>query len=247
MRGILWSLPVLLVCVAPVAADDREALKVLDHAIKALGGDKLAQVDAVSWKGKTKVTAEGVDAEMQDEFQTTGSERMRWKLDISFMGMTKSGLIVMDADKGWANHDNKTEDMPKEVNAMFRDDLRLLRLAQQLTPLRDAKKYQLAHLGEIKIDGKLAVGIKIVEKDRPEIDMYFDKETGVPLRAECRVKEPNDMEKTHALYFSGYKEFDGVKHFTKMILKRDDKATFDMDLSDIKREAKLDDSLFAKP
>src|SRR4051812_34669649 len=108
MRGILWSLCVLLVGALPVRADEAmEARKVVDGAIKSMGGaDKLAKVDAVSWKSKTKVTADGFNADLQDEFQSSGVERMRWKLDITFMGMTKSGLIVMDGTNGWANHDN---------------------------------------------------------------------------------------------------------------------------------------------
>src|SRR5437762_879688 len=117
MRGILWSLSVLLVGALPVRADEvTEARKVLDQAIKSMGGaDKLAKADAVSWKSKTKVTADGFNADMQDELQASGTERMRWKIDITLMGMTESGLIVMDGTKGWINHDNRTGDMPKEI------------------------------------------------------------------------------------------------------------------------------------
>jgi hypothetical protein len=248
MRCLLGSLSVLFLCAVPVHADEAtEARKVLDSAIKALGGDKLTQLDAVSWKSKTTITAEGLNADMVDEFQANGTSRLRWKLDVTFMGMTKSALLVFDGDKCWGNSMNRTEELPKEVSEMIRTDLRLMRLAQQLTPLRDVKKYKLSPLGEIKIDDKLAVGIKIVEKDRPDIDLYFEKATGLALRAECRVTEPNSMEMSHAFYFAGYKDFDGVKHFTKLTLKRDDKTIFEMELSDIKREAKLDDSLFAKP
>src|SRR5262249_17112111 len=156
------------------------------------------KVDAVSWKSKSKIMADGFEADMQDELQSSGSERLRWKLEITFMGMTKTGLLILDGTKGWMNHENRTEDMPKEANSLIRDDLHLLRLAQQLTPLRNDKMYTLSHLGETRIDNKAAVGLKITQKDRPDIDLFFDNQTNLPLRAECRVKEPTGMEVAHA-------------------------------------------------
>ena len=124
-----------------------------------------------------------------------------------------------------------------------------MRLAQHLTALTDPK-YQLSSLGELKIGERLAVGIKVAEKDRPDLDLFFDKDTCLPLRIEVRIKEPaplGGMEMTHAVYFEDYKDFDGLKHFTKLTLKRDDKSLIELELSEVKRQPKLDDSVFAKP
>ena len=46
--------------------------------------------------------------------------------------------------------------------------------------------------------------------------------------------------------FADYKPIDGVKHFTKLIIKADGKE-FTNVLSDIKFPKKLPDNLFAKP
>jgi hypothetical protein len=251
MRVILsWS-PVLLLCAAPLRADDAaEARKVLDRGIKALGGeDRLGKLGAVTWKGKGQFTAEGLTAEFQNEMSLSGLDQMNWKLDLQIMGRALGGTLVMAGDKGWFrnNTQGRTDDMPKEVAPLFRNSLRSVRLAQQLTPLRD-QRYQLSPLGELKVGDRPAVGIKVVEKDRPDLDLYFDKETGLPLRIEARVKEPQGAEEvTHAWYFESYKDFDGVKHFTKLVLRRDDKPTIEMELSEVKREEKLDESIFGKP
>src|SRR5262249_17225569 len=80
MRGILWLSPALLLWAAPARGDEAaEARKVLDKAIQALGGqDKLAKLDAVTWKSKGKLTVEGVTVEFQDELSVSGTDRLRW-------------------------------------------------------------------------------------------------------------------------------------------------------------------------
>ena len=248
MRYISGFLAALALVIPARADEQAEGRKILDRAIAALGGaDKLTKVDAVTWKSKGKVTAEGMTAEFQDEWTSSGLKRMKWKLDLQIMSQAISGVVVLDGDKGWANAQGRTSDLPKEATTLLGKDLAAMRLAQQLTPLLD-KKYQLSPLGELKIGERQAIGLKVTEKDQPDLDLYFDKETSLPLRVEVRLKEPgNSEETTHAFYFEEYKDFDGIKHFTKLTLKRDDKTLIEMKLSEVKREAKLDDSVFAKP
>ena len=51
----------------------------------------------------------------------------------------------------------------------------------------------------------------------------------------------------HAFFFSDYKEADGVQHFTKIRLFRDEKQILEMNLSNVKRLEKVDANLFEKP
>jgi hypothetical protein len=249
MRRILWLSPIFVCAVAARGDDATEARKTLDTAVQALGGaDKLAGLDSVTAKSKGKLTTDET-VEFRDEWSVSGTDRLRWKVDAQVKARTVTGLMIFNTDKVWFRDEARAQsaELPKEIMPIFREDLRALRLAQQLTTLFD-KKYQLSSLGELKVGERAAVGIKIAEKDRPELDLYFDKETRLPLRIEVRVKEPGAAEEaTHALLFEDYKDFDGVKHFTKMTLKRDNKTTLELELIEVKRQAKLDDSVFAKP
>jgi len=80
------------------------------------------------------------------------------------------------------------------------------------------------------------------------MDLFFDKETNLPVKAEVRVKEHDGGdEMLHTFLFQDYKEEGGVKHFTKLTLHRGDKEAMVMELSEVKRLEKLDASLFDKP
>ncbi len=107
-----------------------------------------------------------------------------------------------------------------------------------------------SHLGEVKIDNRPAVGLKIATKGRPDVDLFFDKETSLPLRAEVRVTEPMQAnEVVYAFYFADYKDVDGIKQYSKMTFKRDDEEFHHGDgvQATFKFREKLDNTLFAKP
>jgi hypothetical protein len=155
-------------------------------------------------------------------------------------------VIVLSGDKGWiAANTGKGNELPKVQLAAFREGVRGLRLAESLVPLT-AKEYALSSLGELKIGGKAAVGIKAKKKGATDLDVWFDKKTDLPIKAEMRLKDGSE-EATWTAYFSEYKKIDGRQHFTKLKVQRDAKTIIEMERSDIKAGDKLDDDTFAKP
>ena len=61
----------------------------------------------------------------------------------------------------------------------------------------------------------------MTRKGFPDADLFFDKETNLPVKLETRFKETKDtLEVTHVLTFGEYKEIDGVKYFTRLKLHR---------------------------
>src|SRR5262249_25995452 len=114
------------------------------------------------------------------------------------------------------------------------------------------KGYSLAPLGEIKVDDRPAVGVKVTHKDRPDVDLYFDKKSGLPVKCEMRLKGyagnyAQFDEAAFEFFLSEYKETDGVKHFTKVVVKADGKQVMEIELTEIAPQDKLDDNAFAKP
>jgi len=163
------------------------------------------------------------------------------------MGRTNNAILVVTPEKIWnGNGTQQGRELPAAF-AFLRDAFRAIRLAQDLTALRD-KDVTLSHLGEVKIDDRVAVGLKVVAKGQPDVDLFFDKETLLPARAEVRVLEPGDANETvYAFYFADYKEVDGVKLFGKLTLKRDDKTSLEMELSDFRPREALDEGTFDRP
>jgi outer membrane lipoprotein-sorting protein len=247
ISGLMVGLSLL--CTAPAGADEAtDAKAVVEKAIKALGGaDKLAKLPATTFK--CKGTGE---VKQKSDFSGTWSvqlpDKYRAELEITEGGNNETVTLVVNGDKAWAReaNRNRTEEAPADAMSLVKADFGAVLLAHTLTPLT-GKGYKLSALGEVKVNDKAAAGVKVERKDLPDLDLFFDKETHLPVKAEVRVKEPGGEEVLHAFFFSDYKETDGLKHFTKMTMHRADKETIVMELSEVKRLEKLDATLFDKP
>jgi hypothetical protein len=232
-----------------VRADDQaEGLKIVDAAIKASGGPaKLEQFKAVTLKGKGLVTENGHEATFSFDALVQGQHRFKMQFEVNEDGRMQNLLIVADGDMGWVKHGDRVEDFPAEVLPIIQAELHALRAVQLLSGLKDPA-VKLSPLGEVKVNDRAALGLKIERKDRPQVDLFFDKETNLPVKCQLRVKEPKqEQEVTHAWLFSGHKEIAGVKHPMKVTLMRDDAKLLEIELNEVKVEEKVDDNAFAKP
>jgi hypothetical protein len=247
MRPILWTASLLcLLAAAPVRAD--EAGDLLDRAVKAQGGDeRLSKAQGITCRTKGHLQLQNVAFDLDGEATAQGTGLFRWKVSFSVMGRTNDALLVVTPEKIWNSNANRpANELPAEF-AFLREVFRTIRLAQNLHVLRD-KDVTISHLGELKVDERICVGLKVVRKGWPDVDLCFDKETLLPARAEVRVKEPGDAEETvYGFHFSNFKDVDGVKLFAKVVLKRDDKTSLEMEFSDLRLQDKFDDNTFAKP
>jgi hypothetical protein len=251
MRGqmcIALALGVWLVGTGGGQADEQaDALKIVDAAIGAAGGAaKLDKLKIMSLKGKGIVHEGAKEAAIMMEATVQGLDRFRVDLDVNANDEAVKLLVVFNSGKGWVKFNERLQDAPANAIPLMQAELHAVRMAQMLTPLKD-KDVKLSPLGEIKIDRRAAEGIKVVKKDCPDLDLYFDKQTHLPIKCELRVKEPDDQEMTHEWVFSGVKETDGIKHFQKAVLNRDGKKMIEMEISDVKPEEKVDEGTFAKP
>jgi hypothetical protein len=251
-RG-LCVVGLLFVGTAPVRADDQaEGMKLVDAAIKAAGGaEKVKKLEMLSLKGKGKFMEGNNEADMTFEGSAKGQDHWRLQLDVTMNGRTKSILLVIKGDAGWAKAEEKVEDAPAPVLKAIKQEFRALRMAQMLTPLKD-KRVKLSPLGEVKINDRPALGLKAVQENHADVDIYFDKETRLPVKAELRIKEPKgdqegDKEITTTWLFSDSKDAAGVKHPMKVVLQVDEKKVMELEFSEVKPGAKLDDNAFEKP
>jgi hypothetical protein len=249
--SLLGCVCVLVLAPALYADEAADAKAVVDKAIKAMGGsDKLAKTPATTFKCKATVSDDGKkEADFNGTWSIQLPDKYRAEVELTHDGKTETVTIVINGDKGWAHktNENKTEDAPADALAVIRADFGAIHLAHNLVPLT-GKDYKLSSLGEAKVDNRAAIGIKVERKDLPDVDLFFDKETNLPVKAEVRVKERTGAEEMmHTFLFQDYKEADGTKHFTKLILHRGDKEAMVMELSELKRLEKLEATLFDKP
>src|SRR5262249_46478577 len=147
----------------------------------------------------------------------------------------------------WLKMGEQIQDAPQEIRDVLRQVLFALRLTHRPLSLRD-KALTLTPLGDAKLGDRALVGMRVAHKDYRDVDLFFDKETGLMAKMTMQVKEPNNNQDTaHEFLFSDYKDFDGLKHFTKVTFNRDGKKLIDVEFSEVKAEEKLDESNFNKP
>jgi hypothetical protein len=249
-RAIVGTLLVLGLVGIGRADEGKDARALLDRAIKAMGGEKvLAAEGSLAGKSKGNVVVNNVKMPASNEWTVQGTDRLKWTTEVTINDKPVNITLGLDRGKGWLQAgDAKAGDFPKDYLPAFVKAFAGLRLVETLLPLRD-KGVKLSSLGEIKVDDKPAVGLKVARKGQPDLDLYFDKETNLPVEARMRLKDAGsgseDVE--YVGRFTDYKKIAGRMHFTKLKVERDGKVVVDMERSDIKVGEKLDDATFARP
>jgi len=226
--GLVWS-------------GEDTARTLVDKAIKAAGGAKmLAKHNAATWNEK------GTYYGMGDGLPYTATYAVQWPRQ-SRMEIKGVFTIVLNGDKGWMKGMDGTKEMGKKELEQQQAELRV-GWVSSLLPLKD-KAFKLAALEEIKVNDQPAAGVLVTRKGYPDIKLYFDKKTGLPVKTEHRAKaaEKKFMEVNQETYLSDYREVGGANIPHKIVVKRDGKNFVEAELSDYEAKGKLPDSVFAEP
>jgi hypothetical protein len=251
-RNLLLIASVCLLGAAPARAaePDAYAKAMLDKAVKAMGGaDKLAKLPATTLKSKGALIFNDQRFEYADEWEFQSPDRFRWNLTIRLNDNKEVPLVFGLTEKtSWRQAGTgKAVDRSEDESRMLRVDCRAVLLAHYPPALQE-KGTELMSLGELKINDRPAVGLKVSRKGWPDVDLFFDKETHLPVKLETRFKETKDgPDVAHSFTFGEYKEADGVKYFSRVKLHRDETLISDMEVTELKRLDKIDDGRFAKP
>jgi hypothetical protein len=242
------SLLVGLVLAATSRGDERaEAKALVDKAMKAMGGEeKLAKAKAYTTRGKGTIFQPGEFA-MTEETSWQPPGQYRADMEINADNGKLKLVYVFNGDKGWIKTGERTAEMPKEIRDGFTDYFYALRLGINPVELK-AEGVKLSALGEVKIGERPAVGVQVARKAHKDVNLYFDKETGLPAKAEITTRNVfEDGEVLHEFLFSEFKEYDGIKVYTKLLWNKDGKKYMERELAEFKVVDKLDDGLFGKP
>ncbi|OAI40120.1 hypothetical protein AYO40_05140 [Planctomycetaceae bacterium SCGC AG-212-D15] len=244
MRLATGALLAILVLVNSISAADEKAdgRAIIDKAIKAVGGEeKMGQFKIESFREK------GTYYGMGDGLPYTGAYVVQWP-DHFRMEIEGVFVMVVAGEKGWMTSEKGVVDMTEEQLKREKRNLYGGYVAT-LLPLKD-KAYTLTVLPEAKVADKPVVGVRVTQKDKPDVSLYFDKDTGLLAKVEQMVlpsEDPKAKEVKQETFLSEYKEIEGCKMATKVVAKRDGKVYVEAEMSDIKSLKKADEKAFAKP
>lgn len=253
MRTLWTALFAITVALAApcVRADDQAFCKeLLDKSIKAMGGEeKLAKlaVGTIATKGKI-IANENVEANFTDMWHVRASDKFRVDMDATIKDGNLKVTFVFNGDKGWIRAANatQTQELPKEIVAAIKEGVHAARVVHRLAALKD-KGVELSPLGELKIGDRDAVGLRVIQKGHPDLAVYFDKKTVLPIKTELRMSEGQGQDMAYEFLYEDYKDFDGLNLFSKVTFKRDGKMFLESEITELKPQDRLDDVLFDKP
>jgi outer membrane lipoprotein-sorting protein len=248
MRKLLLAALAAGLLFAPVSwVSAQEPQAILDKAVKAHGGkEKLASIKAVQSKTKGKLEVMGNSIEFTGESAAQLPDKLKEVLHLDFNGMKINQIVVYDGKQGWISTNGMTMDMPESILETIKDTIAVGSVAR--LAFVGEKGYEATALGETKVNDRPAVGVKISKKGQKEVNLYFDKETGLLAKTEHRGKDPmNGQEVNEERIITEYQDLNGMKTPKKMLVMKDGKKFLEAEIIDMKYPDKLDDSEFAKP
>ncbi len=250
MSRIIGLAVAALIAVAAARADEKaEARAIVEKAVKAMGGkEKLAVDRAVAFKARGKFFGTGQETDYTMEFSHQPPEKMHIKMEFEANAMKFTFQLVFDGKKGWRKLNNDTVEMDKDAITEAKEDLYAGRV-EALVPLLEDRAFELSAVGEVKVDDKPAVGIRVVHKGHRDINLYFDKKSGLLVKSERTIKdqEQGGKEKRQEKLFSDYKELGGAIRARKVVINRDDGKFIESEVTELELKDRIDPAEFAKP
>ncbi len=240
---MLTFLPFILVYL-PVSQDSTEPTlpnptAIVDRALQAGGGvEKIGKFGALTAKA---------DGKMNDtDFTVTAAFR---RLDKIRLEMTAPATMIMtfDHDKGWVKlPESATHELPADEVAAMREFFLAMSLPDLLLTLK-GKDCTLETIGETKVGSTEAVGIRVTRANKKEFQVFFAKETSLPIRTRVLLNSKTGEEQWCEFTFSEYKEVEGVKHFTRMKITQGGDDVGEFTIKEIKLLKDIDGDEFKAP
>jgi hypothetical protein len=227
------------------AQDDPKAL--IEKAIKAHGGeDNLAKLKMVRVKSAGNLEIMGLSVKFTSEVLYQLPNKYKNKMQVDLGGMKVKLTQVLNGNKAWVEGDGMTKDIEgDELKAIQEEGY--ANIVETLTPLLKDKAFTLSVIPEVKVNEKPAIGVKVKAKDHKDIDLYIDKETNLVVRVVRDSYDSDTMkEATFETIYTEFKQFDGVKHGTKVRVNKDGKKYAEIDVSEVKVLDKIDPNEFNK-
>ncbi len=241
---------VLVLGVFFVRAQDADLKALLGKSIDAHGGAKnLGKFKATISKYKGTIELAGASRAITGETSFQKPDKFKHVLNIDFNGKGLDVVTVYNGKKMWTWNSA----IAKTIEL---DDEKLLKSVHEQLQTEGAgglvdfvkAPYELAAIGDVKVKGSDAVGIRVSKKGQPDINLFFDKKTHLIVKTEMRAYDPESkQEVTEEKFMSGFRDKDGIKVPQRVEILKDGKAFMSIEITDTKGLEKLDDATFAKP
>jgi hypothetical protein len=228
------------------AAEDPTAA-IIDKAVKAhfpKGVDTKNKGMRVKSKGTLHIM--GLDLEFTQEITIQMPNQFKEVMELTVMNKNVKVTSVYNGQKAWIRADDKDVEVTKEILDEFKEAAHGMALMQGVFVKDKAVKFSL--VGEVKVKGKPAVGVTVSRKGNKDINLFFDKKTGLIVKAELRRRDiMAGQEVTEERFITEYQDVTDRKVAKKVEVVRDGKLFLEVEVTEVDILEKVDASEFAQP
>lgn len=223
-----------------------EARAVIGKAIKAMGYENKAVPKGLRMKAKGTVEAGGMTLDIVQNLTIKLPNQFKDVTEVTVGGMTIPVTTIFNGKEAWADVNGTVMNFGEKIVEDFKNISGMVE-ASQLTPLLD-KKYKLSIVGEAKVEGQPAIGIRVSGKGFKDFNMYIDKKTNLLTKVERQAVDPmTEMEIQEERIFKAYMDKDGRKVPRTVIVMRDGNKFAEVEVTEYAIVDQIDPGEFAKP
>jgi hypothetical protein len=231
-----------------LARADDDTKPIIEKAVKAHGGmEKLLKLKKMAVQSKAKGKLQqlgGIDITLETSAQ---DGKFRQVIEGEVANTKFKQVVLFDGKKFQISvngQEYKLDDkkMLKEIEERV--------YAEKVTGLVffQEKGFKLSPLGEAKVNGKSAVGVRVSSEGHRDVNLFFDKDKGLLVKTETRTTDiMSGEEKTEEKVLQDYKEQDGFLQPTRVSVLQDGKELLSLEIEEVKFVERFDDDTFTKP
>jgi hypothetical protein len=228
--------------------DHSQARRIIANAIQAIGGEeRLARFKAATWQSEGTLRVGEGTSTFKSDWWIQGRSRYRKAKTSAHNGREVKSTVVLNEGQAWFRREDNLFSFTGKQLEPARAEAYTHWIALRLDITASAR---LSLLGEMEVNGRSAVGIKVRDTDLPDVDLYFDKQTNLLARMDTHITTSRGEAATETRVFRDYKETSGIKYASKVEWtgrSGDDGAVQTEERFDFKTHETLDESVFAKP
>lgn len=245
-RSLFAILMATSIFAASCPADDAaEAQKIVDRAVKAIGGKAVvekARISILDDSGTYYGMGNGLP--YTGRYVSQFGEPSRFRMEIKGVFVQ-----VVNGDKAWVSAGGQIMDVEGEALETLKAGM-LIAYAASLIPLQKPNdKFRLSLAEPETVEGEECDGIKVDHEGMPTVTLHFSRRTGLVRKMKHKTKaaETGFQEVVDESVFHEYRKFDGVPSVVKMTIMRDGKKFLESAPTNYSYPTTVDDSEFEKP
>jgi hypothetical protein len=244
MLVLLIAIGLLTTTAEAPSNESQTPRQIIERAIEAQGGEKQVAKLLKPWRAKIKGKSGAIEI--------TG-EILHDSLDKGRITTTLHGWIpvevvaVTNGDHAWQRIAGFTREATGKDLKEMKDGGFRSRKVRFLLPILREPGITLSPLPDTTVSDQPARGVRVQAKGHRDVDIYFNKESGLLAKIESRLMPTGKPVIVLEQILSDYRDFDGLKLATKFTKYENHKLTSVEEFVDLTFVDHIDEREFEKP